>query len=169
MPTTCDKSIARIGWYGSFMDHWLPKNEASHRVDLLTRGTWMYDLPELAAKDALLACALDALSLIRLGITKHDNDMCASSEREYVRALGVLRKRIQKPERMQIATLLAVMLVLGHYEIYGLGTNKALGWSSHTEAALALVRQYDEAEVVENQDLYRKVRLGLRLDSVGTA
>ncbi|OTA28178.1 hypothetical protein BTJ68_10872 [Hortaea werneckii EXF-2000] len=137
-------AAVRTQLYSTFMTIYLPQKTS--RIDhfsfyelLASRRPNTATSPGEEGVETVLSSSLDALSLVTIGATSHNQTFLDQSVRAYGSALTRLRHTLTKPGALQNDDLLAATNVLGQCALYEEIAQRAQGWTAHTAGLQQLI------------------------------
>ncbi|KAI7341220.1 hypothetical protein KC315_g254 [Hortaea werneckii] len=138
-------AVVRTQLYSTFMTIYLPQKTS--RIDhfsfyelLASRRPSTTDSPGAAeGVETVLSSSLDALSLVTIGATSHNQTFLDQSVRAYCSALTRLRHTLTKPGALQNDDVLAATNVLSQCALYEEIAQRAEGWTAHTAGCQQLI------------------------------
>ncbi|KAI7196095.1 hypothetical protein KC363_g1033 [Hortaea werneckii] len=137
-------AAVRTQLYSTFMTIYLPQKTS--RIDhfsfyelLASRRPNAISSPGEEGVETVLSSSLDALSLVTIGATSHNQTFLDQSVRAYGSALTRLRHTLTKPGALQNDDLLAATNVLGQCALYEEIAQRAQGWTAHTAGLQQLI------------------------------
>ncbi|KAI7222614.1 hypothetical protein KC333_g1060 [Hortaea werneckii] len=137
-------AAVRTQLYSTFMTIYLPQRTS--RIDhfsfyelLASRRSSTTSSPGEEGVETVLSSSLDALSLVTIGATSHNQTFLDQSVRAYCSALTRLRHTLTKPGALQNDDILAATNVLSQCALYEEIAQRAEGWTAHTAGCQQLI------------------------------